>query len=219
MTSPSGPTGPQDPFAPQDPSAARNPYTAEGPQPYPPYPNPYGGPAPYGVHPGPALPRDAYASWGRRVGSVLLDWLIVGLVPAIVGGIGYVILLRSMFHRMQTCIDMSAPACRVTPADYPPTAMLLLGIASLLGLAATLWLCWREGTTGLTPGRRIAGARLVSASTGQPIGFGMAFVRRLLQVVDALPCYLGLLWPIWDDRKQTFSDKMLGTVVLRHTQP
>ena len=51
--------------------------------------------------------------------------------------------------------------------------------------------------------------------TGQPIGGGMSFVRQLLHIVDGLPCYIGYLWPLWDDKRQTFSDKIMTTVVVR----
>jgi uncharacterized RDD family membrane protein YckC len=55
----------------------------------------------------------------------------------------------------------------------------------------------------------------VRAADGSYIGGGMAFVRELAHVLDGLPCYLGYLWPLWDDKRQTFSDKVCGTVVVR----
>jgi hypothetical protein len=30
---------------------------------------------------------------------------------------------------------------------------------------------------------------------------------------------LGFLWPIWDSRKQTFADKIMGTFVIQATTP
>jgi hypothetical protein len=52
----------------------------------------------------------------------------------------------------------------------------------------------------------------------QPIGGGMCFLRSILHIVDTIPCYLGYLWPIWDGRKQTFSDKIMSTYVIHATQ-
>jgi Raf kinase inhibitor-like YbhB/YbcL family protein len=49
---------------------------------------------------------------------------------------------------------------------------------------------------------------------GQPVGSLMAFVRRFLHAVDALPCFIGLLFPLWDIRRQTLADKLARTVVL-----
>ena len=57
------------------------------------------------------------------------------------------------------------------------------------------------------------GLRTVKAETGQPIGGGMGIVRAIAHIVDQIPCYLGFLWPLWDDKRQTFADKILGTVV------
>jgi uncharacterized RDD family membrane protein YckC len=54
----------------------------------------------------------------------------------------------------------------------------------------------------------------VKESTGQPVGFGFAFVRQLAHVLDSLPLYLGYLWPLWDDKRQTFADKVCSTVVV-----
>jgi hypothetical protein len=32
--------------------------------------------------------------------------------------------------------------------------------------------------------------------------------------VDQLICYVGYLWPLWDGKRQTLADKMLGTVCI-----
>ena len=60
----------------------------------------------------------------------------------------------------------------------------------------------------------MAGVKLVKEVTGQPIGMGMAFVRDLAHIVDSLICYVGWLFPLWDAKRQTLADKMLGTVVV-----
>ena len=46
------------------------------------------------------------------------------------------------------------------------------------------------------------------------IGAGLAFARIFVHAVDQLPCYVGYLWPLWDPKKQTFTDKILTTVVV-----
>ena len=58
------------------------------------------------------------------------------------------------------------------------------------------------------------GIKLVKAETGQPIGAGMAFVRQIAHILDGIPCYIGYLWPLWDDKRQTFADKVIGTYVI-----
>jgi len=42
----------------------------------------------------------------------------------------------------------------------------------------------------------------------------MCFVRDLAHILDAIPCYVGFLFPIWDARRQTFAAKVMSTVVL-----
>jgi hypothetical protein len=42
----------------------------------------------------------------------------------------------------------------------------------------------------------------------------MAFVRQICHILDALPCYLGFLWPLWDRKCQTFADKIMHTLVV-----
>jgi uncharacterized RDD family membrane protein YckC len=91
--------------------------------------------------------------------------------------------------------------------------IILLGMLVAFGLG--LWLCHQEGTTGQTPGKKALGIKLISETNGQPIGFGMAFVRRLAHFLDGAACYIGYLWPLWDDKSQTFADKICTTIVVQ----
>ena len=61
------------------------------------------------------------------------------------------------------------------------------------------------------------GIKLVEERTGQPIGAGMCFVRDLAHILDGF-FYLGYLWPLWDNKRQTFADKILTTVVVETAQ-
>ncbi|MER5519134.1 RDD family protein [Streptomyces sp. NPDC002763] len=92
-------------------------------------------------------------------------------------------------------------------------ALAAIGGLALLGLA--IWQLIMEGRTGQTVGKKALGIRLVKEATGQPIGVGMAFVRRIAHILDSLACYLGWLWPAWDSKRQTFADKVCGTIVIR----
>jgi uncharacterized RDD family membrane protein YckC len=101
-------------------------------------------------------------------------------------------------------------------------AVLVYFVSRILGdlvwLVAIVWAIYNSilgGQTGQSYGKKIVGTKVVSAANGQPIGGGMGFVRYLLHIVDALPCYLGYLWPLWDSKRQTFSDKIIGTYVIR----
>lgn len=182
---------------------------AHGPSPYGPSPYgavhgqlAYGGPAGYPApgypapdYPAPGYPgaaaSGAYAHWGVRVGSFAIDILVPGITYGVVVGI--------------------AAAVGVTSATS-----VALGVCYLLVIAFVLWNNgYRQGTTGQSIGKQVVGTRLVRARDGQPVGFGAAVGRQFLHVLDGLPLYLGYLWPLWDERRQTFADKVVDTVVVR----
>jgi len=110
--------------------------------------------------------------------------------------------------------------------DYVPIFVLeLIGIISrnafvwLLFILASLawWIynrCIQAGRTGQSLGKRTLHLRLISESTGEPIGGGMAFARDICHILDSLACYIGWLFPLWDAKRQTFADKIISTVVV-----
>ena len=146
---------------------------------------------------GAAAAGPTYAHWGLRVGAFLIDLLI----PTVV----FVVLL------------VIGAAISAATGDDGGAAF---GIALVLGYLAYIgfWIwnsCLRQGRTGRSLGKSAVGTALVRASDGSYVGGGTAFVRELAHIIDGLPCYLGYLWPLWDDKRQTFSDKVCGTVVVR----
>lgn len=72
-----------------------------------------------------------------------------------------------------------------------------------------------DGKRGQTLGRRSANNKLVDARTGEPIGPLRVFGRFLCSILSAIPCYLGYFWMLWDPQKQTWHDKMMGTLVIK----
>ncbi|WP_377270918.1 RDD family protein [Peterkaempfera sp. SMS 1(5)a] len=168
----------------------------------------YGYPQQPGMYPHAGQVQQFYAGWGSRVAARIVDFLIVGLVPGILYGIG---------------VGMSASSanCTTDPQTYHTSCtggggagIIFILLGALLALAGNLWLIYQEGTKGQTPGKRMVNIRLVREADGQPLGFGMAFVRQLCHVLDGF-CCLGYLWPLWDAKKQTFADKVMSTVVVK----
>jgi uncharacterized RDD family membrane protein YckC len=93
---------------------------------------------------------------------------------------------------------------------------LLLAVGGLI----SLWnIGFRQGLTGQSIGKGIMKIKLVKAATGEApgagIGLGRYFIRAIL---GALTCgvytVLTLLWPLWDQRRQTLDDKILSTLVV-----
>lgn len=182
-------------------------YPQQGyPQPgYPPQAGPYNPYAPYGGAPGyaGALPL---AHWGLRVGATLLDGLM--LLPFYI--IAAIILTASTTASTYDPNTDTFSGGGVSPAGLVVVALVYLG-----ALAFGLYQLYRQGTTGQTIGKKIVGIRVVREADGQYTGFGMAFVRGLAHFVDSIACYIGFLWPLWDQKNQTFADKICGTVVVK----
>ena len=191
---------------PQDPNAQPNPY---GQQPDP-NANPYGQPPAYGAQGyGAATTGFDYAGWPKRVGAYLVDGILTSLA-AIPAWIGYGILAGSA----ETTTDPNTGLTTTTMNGGAGSTILIL-IGLLTGLGFFIWnTCLKGGKTGYSIGKGVLGIKLVKADTGQPIGAGMAFVRYIAHILDSIPCYIGYLWPLWDSKRQTFADKVLGTVVV-----
>ena len=65
-----------------------------------------------------------------------------------------------------------------------------------------------------TIGRKILGIAVVRDGGGD-LTYGQAGLRLLTSVVSWLTFFLGVLWPLWDDKRQTFHDKIALTVVIK----
>ncbi|MFE9398051.1 RDD family protein [Streptomyces flavidovirens] len=162
-------------------------------QPYGAYPQQPGQPGqPYGAYPQqPGQPYGGmppYAHWGLRFVATLVDGLVLmaPYILAIIGG---------------------------AMGDSVGAILAIIGFLGVIAVA--IWMLVQEGKTGQTLGKKTMGIRLLREADGQPLGVGMAFVRRLAHFLDSLACYLGWLWPLWDDKKQTFADKVCSSVVVK----
>jgi uncharacterized RDD family membrane protein YckC len=86
------------------------------------------------------------------------------------------------------------------------------GISFLLAAAyATYFMGSRRGQT---PGQMAVRVRVIGMADGQPIGYQRAFVRWLGTILSGLALGLGYLWMLWDPEKQTWHDKLSGSVVV-----
>jgi uncharacterized RDD family membrane protein YckC len=160
--------------------------------------NPY----PYGYGYGPAGGAE-FADWGSRVGAALLDGLVIG-VPWIAG---YTIFLTNVVSR----------ADNTYPDDGPqPYAVISMLIGGLITLGLWIWnRVIRQGKTGQSIGKSALRIKLVGAQTYQPIGPGKALLRDILRNIFDGACFLNSLWPLWDDKHQTWHDKVCDTYVIK----
>ena len=155
--------------------------------------------------------RVTYASWGRRVLGYLVDGLfaLAASIPLIVG---YVMLISELDLRTD---PVTGESVRGPNSEVSAATIGILVIGAVICLGFQLWnTIIRQGRTGYSLGKAALGIRLVKESTGRPMGAGLCFVRQLAHYVDSLICDLGWLWPLWDAKRQTIGDKIMGTVVI-----
>jgi uncharacterized RDD family membrane protein YckC len=207
-------TGPQDPFAKPtsgapEPGGAPPPGYGAPPSSQPGYGQPppsgygapagydqppggYGAPASYGPPPGGQPGRPPLAEWGTRVAAFLID--IAVLIPL-----------------MLVLAIVSAVVSNVS--EVLGVLLGLVGYIGILGFIA--WQLAVQGRTGQTIGKKQMKIKLLREQDGQVVGAGLSIGRYFVHIVDAMPFYLGYLWPLWDAKKQTFADKILQTVVVK----
>jgi uncharacterized RDD family membrane protein YckC len=151
-----------------------------------------------------------YASWGRRLGAFVID-LGPTVVAEVVFFVGYGIYIANLVQ--------SASAGATTLPGGGAVVTMVVGF--ILLLAATGWQIYNRwitaGKTGQSLGKRVLGLSLVSEDTALPIGPLNAFLRDLVHTLDGI-ALVGYLWPLWDEKRQTFSDKLLKTVVIDRAQ-
>lgn len=87
----------------------------------------------------------------------------------------------------------------------PPQIISLVALAYFAGMWA-----WK----GTTIGGTVLNLKVVRFD-GKPVTFGVALVRGLVSVLSFIVLFLGFFWMIWDVEKQTWHDKIAGTVVVR----
>ena len=171
------------------------------------------GQAPYGA---PAPIAGERAGFGIRLGGFLLDGLLYGLlglvflIPAIALGIG----------AFDDCVWLTSDdtAELICPPGEPDGGMLAAAIGlGIVGYLLVFFIYLRAlAKKGQTWGRKVVGIKVVGETTGEPLGYGRALGRTLFAgLISAQIFYIGYLWMLWDDKKQTLHDKVVSSIVIR----
>ncbi len=198
--------GPEQPSTP--PPAGIQPPPPPGYQPPPPagYQPPQ---QPYGAAPQ-GSPWGEYASWLSRVGAALLDGLFAMLLCVVPMVVGFYIAFKD------TRID---EATDELTGGVDPLGIVVLALTGLLFFAFDIWNRGiRVGAKGQSLGKQVVGIRVAKVSDGQLLGAGGGFLRWLMAfVLGLVSCVqlLDVLWPLWDDKKQTLHDKIVSSVAVR----
>jgi uncharacterized RDD family membrane protein YckC len=133
-----------------------------------------------------------FATWWQRVGAWLIDNL-----PAVIGG---------------WITDIAY-------YDWGNGARVVGWIISVAGLVWAIYNAALAGRTGQSTGKRMAGIRLARYTDGQVVGtwYGILrlFMNAVFWAICVIPGILNYLWPLWDQKSQTWSDKIASSVVVR----
>ncbi|MCI3926902.1 RDD family protein [Paenibacillus sp. TRM 82003] len=140
------------------------------------------------------------AGIGSRAGAQIIDVLLLILVNAAIGLLGWLIFEWAGGTELAAWIEEYA------------VAVLIILFAVLNG---GYFLIAEFATGGRTIGKRVMGIRVVQ-DNGRPISFLAAAIRNLLRIVDALPAlyFVGALFSFFHPHDKRLGDLAAGTAVV-----
>jgi uncharacterized RDD family membrane protein YckC len=145
-----------------------------------------------------------YASWGNRALGYIIDSVLVGVVMGVLWLIFAGVLVGLAGHHA------GGGVCCLFIILFPLSTLLV-------GLYNRVYLVSQRG---YSIGQGLVKVKVVDVN-GQLLTQGTAFLRLLVQAgmgfVPFLPV-LDLLWPLWDERRQTLHDKAVNCYVINNPQ-
>ncbi len=165
-----------------------------------------GGPAP--VFDAPAGDHHVLSGWWRRVGALLIDGLIIGVIALIL-----LVALTAPFSIGFFVNDTVGIGAIIVGLLF---ACLCVFVAAL-GYAPAMM----ARTDGRTLGRMATGVRVVRAD-GRPFDFGFAMLREVAvkwllfnavlgAITFGIAPLVDYLWPLWDEEHRALHDFVVNT--------
>jgi len=144
-------------------------------------------------------PPSPLADLGSRIVAGLIDYIIIGIVAAIL----FFVALAPL---------MTAPAWMMGGWGWG-------WFGGMFGIQFLLWLIYFtyfEGTSGQTLGKKFAHVKVVKED-GSSCDFGSALVRSILRIIDSLPAIyiLGIILIAATDKRQRLGDMLAKTIVVK----
>ncbi len=135
-------------------------------------------------------PQNALAPWHIRAGAFAVDVLPGIAVTATMLLVSFTVPLRGVWWWV---------------------SLSVAGVAFLLMLVNRLLL---PTVTGWSLGRAVCGIAVLGRDGEAPGPWGL-LLRDLAHLLDTASLLVGWLWPLWDSKRRTFADMLLGTQVQR----
>ena len=170
-------------------------------------------PPPY-IPPAPPIAFGGYASWADRAIGYIIDSLFVAAVAVVL-----LVLLGGLFGGMATMGTLGGSDGLGALAGGLPSglccAMIVIFPAAtlLVGLYNRVYLVSQRG---YSIGQGVMKLKTIDAN-GRLLTQGNALIRLLAQAALGFIPFAGvldLLWPLWDERRQTLHDKAIGSFVV-----
>jgi uncharacterized RDD family membrane protein YckC len=124
-------------------------------------------------------------------------------------------LIDSVLQGFPTGIALIVTISISTNPKYSDSAGLPLTLGFIA--SAVIWFLNRvvqQGRTGQSLGKKMTGSRVISIQTGELIGFGPNLGREICAYFFNYLCFINLLWPLWDEKQQTWHDKIVNDIVV-----
>ena len=150
------------------------------------------------------MTEERFGGFWRRAVAYGIDKVILQIFYIILFTVG--LLIRMIYHPDWQGMEM------YLSDSFPDVGVIWIYYLMSL-LLDMIYFTWFHGSVGQTPGKMLLGLRVVQA-TGEPMTFGLAFLRWAGYLISRLVVYLGFIWIAFDRRKQGWHDKIACTVVV-----
>jgi len=145
-------------------------------------------------------PPRPIADLGSRIVAGLIDYIIIGVVAAVL-------------------VLLTFAPILMAPSRMMEWGWWGIGWGGMFGVQFLLWLIYFtyfEGTSGQTIGKKFTHIKVVKED-GSRCDFRSALVRNILRIVDSLPFnyILGIILIAATDKKQRLGDMLAKTLVVK----
>jgi uncharacterized RDD family membrane protein YckC len=155
------------------------------------------------------------AAFGRRYLASLVDGVVTSLLAAVIAAVLGVVCTFVLAYVAAGSMGPGGALSDESAVAFATVGGLCLLVSALtvVGLYA-LYFVVQIGKWGQTPGKRLAGIRVVGPEGTAP-GMRRALMREVVgKVLSSSALYAGFIWPVWDSQGQAWHDKIAGTYVV-----